>query len=240
MGLRSGNGLTNILFPHLRGQEQGFTGEGERELLSSTSDEVCELWTGEDVARIKRQLPAGAITPLFIGEGGILMDGTTGLRQYYEVKGAGHEEEEALIHDMLNAAPNLSLNLQGPQNLQRRATWILALLGIALLILSHALAAIITYQWKLQESVSWGYPCFVVGSVLVFGALFGCGLVHDAATVEKTFRFKKEDNQKIAVLWLQYACNVGGRRFPSYAVFQPPNNQDIRVSWREPEGKDHR
>ncbi len=224
----------------------------EKELLSSTSDEVCELWNGKSIVRTKGHLLGHDMTTLLwrISQG--VMDAEI----HYKLLEDTVDETQPSIRHMLDTTPSLTLNLREAKFLRREA-WLLALVGVALQIAVLAVAGTIVYlgdvvlsispgDERRQQAVAYGFICYLVGTITLFIGVLGCGYSIDAATVKHTLRrvidITEEDlqiNTETVPVRLQLACTVGDQHFRPFAIFNPPGNQDIRFSTWKPDGKNH-
>ncbi|KAK3994476.1 hypothetical protein QBC44DRAFT_236238, partial [Cladorrhinum sp. PSN332] len=230
----------------------------EQELLSSTSEEICEMWNGTAIVRTKGK-PASPMKTLVITADGRVLS-LPQLKQdedkddrLYDIKGAkratgpetgfsqGLIPWEAVV---VNAPPNLTLNLQNT-SAQTSEIWAFALLGVVLQAVALVVPALATYRWRLDEdgkkdARSYGYPCYLIGSVLLIAGILGCGHVIEGATREITFKCRKEHRNNVAVVRLQEACTVGDQYFPRVALFNSFDNPDISVSvWNIKNLKSH-
>ena len=98
----------------------------EKELLSSTPDEVCELWNGKSIVRTKGRLLRHDMTTLLCTMNKGILDAEI----HYRLEGTVDETQPAIRH-MLDTTPSLTLNLRNAKAL-RLETWFLALIGVLL------------------------------------------------------------------------------------------------------------
>ena len=211
----------------------------EKELLSSTSDEVCELWNGKNIVRTKGRLLGHHMATLFWTTNEGILDPD----EHYRVDGIVDQTQPTIRH-MLDAAPSLTLNLRSARA-PRLEAWLLALLGLACQVAVLAVTGAVAYLWspdgeKGQQAVVYGFICYFVGTITLFIAVLGCGYSIDAATAEQTLRRTFAGSSlEIVPVRLQLACTVGDQHFRPFAIFNPPGNQQIRFSEWKPDGKNH-
>ncbi|KAK4149325.1 hypothetical protein C8A00DRAFT_18972, partial [Chaetomidium leptoderma] len=212
----------------------------EKELLSSTSDEVCELWTGQEIVRTKGQRPAGMGTLVITKHGHVMSIAAALERGCFSFE----EQAEEAHKDVSDAAPNLTLNFTGSKNLTRD-TWILAAISLAVQIVAVVVTGV--REWHPDDTAShdsqpslYGFPCYLVGTVSLFLGILGCGRVIEAATTELKLRPSAEQRNEVAVVRLQQSCTVGDQRFQSFAIFNPFNNPNIHISRWARDGGEYR
>ncbi|KAK3378991.1 hypothetical protein B0T24DRAFT_506525, partial [Lasiosphaeria ovina] len=200
----------------------------EQELLSSTSQDVCELWSGEEIVRLIGN-PQGMKCLIVTNEARV-----------YDLKSA--IEHKLFRSDMVppevtatltNAAPNLALNVKNA-NAPGWELWLWAFFGVALQLIAIAIPGVATYHWQWPKAgasvAAYGYPCFAIGTVLVIGGVLGCGHVIEGITTEHVFQPEHRGRKAgMQVLVLQRACTVSDQHFSSYAIFNSPENRTIRT-----------
>lgn len=229
----------------------------EQELLSSTSEDVCELWSGHEIVRVFGR-PDG-MKNLVISQGKVYDIQTAVDENIMEDTGSGRyrhtgvgssllfklrttisgprsdSREENYLGSLRDAAPNLALNV-------RNATapawelWTWAVLGVILQVIAVVVPGLATYHWQWTKAgtklQNYGYPCSLIGTLLVVFGTMACGHVIEGVTTEHTFAptdwGKKEGEVKI--LRLQRACTVSDQHFSSYAIFNNADNHSIRTS----------
>lgn len=201
--------------------------DAEQELLSSTSDDVCELWSGYEIVRVMGQ-PAGMKT-LIVSD-----------KMVYDLKSAINQNilantnaEDNAVDILTDAAPNLALNVRNA-TAGSRELWTWAAVGTILQIIGVVIPGIATYIWQWPKAdvkvQSYGYPCFVVGTTLVVLGTMICGHVIEGVTIEHKFTKHSAHAGKMQVLRLQRACTVSDQHFSSYAIFNDDGNHSIRTS----------
>lgn len=65
----------------------------------------------------------------------------------------------------------------------------------------------------------YGYPCFLVGTLLVIVGILGCGHVIEGITTE--YSFEPAHNSDLQPLVLPRSVIVADQHFSSYAIFFP-------------------
>ncbi|KAI0168718.1 hypothetical protein BJ166DRAFT_464016 [Pestalotiopsis sp. NC0098] len=204
----------------------------EQELLSSTSEDVCELWSGHEIVRVFGR-PDG-MKNLVISQGKVYDIQTAVDKGIMEDTGSGRHQENYL-GSLREAAPNLALNV-------RNATapawelWTWAVVGVILQVIAVAVPALATYHWQWTKAgtkvQNYGYPCFLIGTLLVVFGTMACGHVIEGVTTEYTFAPTDWGKKKgeVKILRLQRACTVSDQHFSSYAIFNNADNHIIRTS----------
>ncbi|KAK3986210.1 hypothetical protein QBC44DRAFT_248750, partial [Cladorrhinum sp. PSN332] len=201
----------------------------EQELLSSTSDEVCELWNGNSIVRTKGR-PANSMTTLIITDKGriLSLEGAVGAGVYCN---HGIDVKSGLKFQY--PPPNLTLNLRSPAK-QSAEIFIFSLLGIFLQAAGLAVSGLAHYQWGWAQSKSqdqsYAYPLYIAGTLLLFLGVMGCGRIVESATSESHLYFTEAHSGRVAVVRLQDACIVGDQLFPSVAIFNPFEISEVCVS----------
>ena len=210
----------------------------EQELLSSTSPDVCELWSGKEVVRLIGS-PAG-MKNLIIAR----VDGKT---KVFDLASAfdkrliqsphlyrGDPNSMRMVHELSDAAPNLALNVKNA-TAPIWELWLWAAVGVVLQTAALVFPGMLTYFWKLekggQQIAPYGYPCFIIGTVLVVIGVAACGHVIEGITTEHNFTADQGPDRQIQkVVRLQRACTVSDQHFSSYAIFNSHGDLKIRTS----------
>ncbi|RYP67006.1 hypothetical protein DL770_008705 [Monosporascus sp. CRB-9-2] len=229
----------------------------EQELLSSTSSNVCELWSGREVVRVMGNL--SKMKNLIIRDDGEVFDLKSAVvggvmvprSQPDEISkrhGIGLTNNSmlnrdapkfyALLATLSHTAPNLALNVKNscasPQEM-----WSWAVVGASLQLIALVIPGLTTFYWMWAYQpgipiVGYGYPCFIVGTLLVIGGIAACGHVIEGVTTEYEFvRRRDMDNKPVAqvkLLRIQKACVLGDQYFPSCAIFNSEDDQRLRIS----------
>lgn len=219
----------------------------EKEILSSTSEDVCELWTGQEIVR-ELGNPEG-MKDLILLENPITIDNprqstqdeTIESKRVLDIASAYSNrilapndiDEEDLIN-ISNGAPNIALNVRN-STASRKELIALAVVGTVLQIGGLIFPAITTYFLKWRKGGSaiagYGYPCFATGTIAVIVGVVFCGRVIEGSTTEHEFDLSRSrDTGRVQVMRLQRACTVSDQHFPSYAIFNSPQDSRIRTS----------
>ena len=135
-----------------------------------------------------------------------------------------------------NAAPNLTLNVQDASALR----WELltaVVIGILIQIMTFVLGGFIVYGWLWRAGSNmisaYGFPCYLVGTVLLTFGLLGC-----ARVIQNTSRIDelspKDPDDELSPTYepfcVQKGCTVDDKKFLSYAIFHPEGQSTIKVS----------
>lgn len=216
----------------------------EKELLSSTSDEVCELWNGREIVRVDAKKPAGLID-LIIADSHI--EGfPTPVRRVWNITEAVHEDifKTDHIHNLGNllsiqeTASNLSLNVQGAV-IAKWEMWLWTFGGLVAYLFTLAFPGLATYYWKWTRKGGakvpvYAYWCFLSGSLALMIGLLVCAYVVKGATHQITFRPPKRCRAQAPVIEqvfrLQPKCRVGSQDFPACVIFNGRENLVVRTS----------
>ncbi|RDW76531.1 uncharacterized protein DSM5745_06523 [Aspergillus mulundensis] len=228
----------------------------EMELLSCTSDAVCELWSGTEIVRER----GAAQTKEFIyrkidsndrpkdGEAhNIIFDLKTACEHGIMIgshprlddsrtRTVSREALHALMVRnavrIMKQAPNLTLNVSDATT-SPAITWAFAIFGIIVQVCVLAIAALVTYHWRVPAQgstiVRYGFPVFALGTMVLSAGIFICSYVIEAHTEEIDFNLvEKIGNTKI--IRIQRACTVGDQRYGSYAIMNEEGSRTLRTS----------
>lgn len=204
----------------------------ELELLSATSEEVCEMWSGSEIVRVAGQpstiqyiLDRAAKPPT-------VLTLSEALKQNIYVKDSNHSGMESLNRLILDGAPSLTVNVHNAISLSWQLL-ILVVLGIMVQLTAFVLSAIIVYSWSWtagSEMISsYGFPCYLIGTMLLTLGLLGCARViqHNSRVDELSPTTSSAKYQPFCV---QKACTVDAKQFPPYAIFHPDGQPVIKMS----------
>ncbi|KAF5644571.1 serine threonine phosphatase 6 regulatory ankyrin repeat subunit B [Fusarium sp. NRRL 52700] len=172
----------------------------EQELLSSTSENVCEMWNGQQIVRLvgdSEELK----TLIATGDGKVFdvqtafNHGLLGLsRQDYHL----NPEE---LEDLSNAAPNLALNVPKATTASYEL-WIWTALGVSLQLLAFVFPALARFLWVWEK---------------------------EGVTDEIEFEVSKDDAGKDAKIFCyQRGRTAGEQHFSSCAIFN--SKSTIKIS----------
>ena len=183
---------------HSRARESRST--AEQELLSSTSSDVCELWSGQEIVRLIGN-PQGMKTLICADDGKVFDLHSAFGAGYLRLTGRGGlkgTQEEEVIVSLNNAAPNLALNVKNA-TAPAWELWIWAVVGVLLQAAALTVPGLATYRklapppprlhssppmrsnsslgWNWEKAGSpiavYGYPCFLAGTALVIAGTMG-------------------------------------------------------------------
>ncbi|KAF2808792.1 uncharacterized protein BDZ99DRAFT_444593, partial [Mytilinidion resinicola] len=216
-----------------RAREIRFSAEAE--LLSSTSADVCELWSGQEVVRqygtpdTKEMIIVLEKTPRVLG----LVDAFSGkyLREASNKIVNDSKASSRILNELAKGAPNFTLNIRG-STVSRSELWFWTAVGIVCQTVALVIPALGTYYWDWPKGdfpvPSYEYPCFLIGSTFIIIGLIFCSRVIEATTAEHDFVQRK--SKKIQVLRLQRTCTVSDQHFESYAILNAPGDVRLRTS----------
>ncbi|RYP05608.1 hypothetical protein DL765_009791 [Monosporascus sp. GIB2] len=218
----------------------------EQELLSSTSDDVCEVWSGEEIVRLLGN-PAGMKNLIITSEGEVhdlksavrcevfsspIQHGNDEAFENSLFQARVDSAEQILVNSLNDAPPNLAVNITNA-TASADELWRWAILGILLQLVGMIIPGLTTYYWHWTKAgtpvQSYGYPCFLTGSVLVILGVLGCGHVIEGKTVEHEFNKGKKASQ-YRIIRLQGACTVSDQHFPSFAILNAVGDTTLRTS----------
>ena len=199
----------------------------ELELLSATSSEVCEMWSGSEVVRVAGQ-------PSTIQ---YILDKTSKRRMIWTLSEALKRNiyvpnSSDIDAENPNYAPSLTINVQNAISLSWQLLT-LVIIGIIIQIMAFVLSAFIAYGWSWRAGSemisSYGFPCYLAGTVLLTFGLLGC-----ARVIQNNSRIDELSPKKIPAeyqpLCIQKACTVDAKHFLSYAIFHPEGQSTIKMS----------
>ncbi|KAF5722084.1 ankyrin repeat [Fusarium mundagurra] len=201
----------------------------EQELLSSTSENVCEMWNGQQIVRLIGD--SEELKTLIAKDGAV-----------YDIQTA--VEDELLIFDkdchldaedlriLSSAAPNLALNVPNA-TAHPYELWAWTALSILLQLFALVFPALATFFWKWEKGGSiiqgYGYPCFSVGSVCLIVGIMMCGHVIEGVTQEYELKVSGESQgDDVKIFCYQRGRTVGEQHFPSCAIFN--SKSTIKIS----------
>jgi hypothetical protein len=176
--------------------------EAEIELLSSTSESVCEMWNGEGIIRTAGNPDRPTVEFIFKPWKDVdhpariisLKRATEQENLYAADEGRAKPKQRhyASLDNIDDkdefTNPNLTLNLPYA-SISPLEIWSYAVLGIAIQLGILVGSGFITYHWKLDNghSPAYGYPCFTVGTCVLSVALFVCSHIIEGLTTETTY-----------------------------------------------------
>ncbi|KAF2635293.1 hypothetical protein P280DRAFT_435040 [Massarina eburnea CBS 473.64] len=212
----------------------------EAELCTSTSQDVCELFTQGGIARV-------------LGRPRILELVSSPLppEQQSQKQGdsAGLHLSSAYFHDpdenewkkdgegTLAPSPNLSLNV----GIKRPPTWIfyaVACIGAVLQtgVLAFAGVCVWMLHWSLIESgniaaKNYAPAMYIIGTVLMCTGMWICAFLIGETTTEVRYRrIKKGEDVSSRLIWLQPGPQViGDQSFDPFAYFEKPGKDSVQV-----------
>ncbi|ETR98131.1 hypothetical protein M419DRAFT_40347, partial [Trichoderma reesei RUT C-30] len=211
----------------------------EVEVMSSTSDEVCELWNGHSVVRC----PGSADIYQFI----CLLPRGSKLESFSAMQTTIRCEELStvikretdifvVVDNSDNSSPNLLLNCH--DRVSRGEIYFYAAFGVILQVGALIYFGIITYnppvkgEFFLKDGkriVGYAFPCAAAGTILLFIGLFICAWVVEDSTTETCY---EAPNHQLFVVWLQKDHTVNDQVFKPYAIYPAGERKYITMSRR--------
>lgn len=206
----------------------------EQELLSSTSDNVCEMWSGTDIVR---QLGKPKSMELIL-----VKDKNSHLpkiialndaidHEYMRLKNKNKPILATTPRILASQPPNIALNSEGSSSLKKELWW-WAFIGIILQLAAIVFPALATYFWEFSKADSdvqdYAYPCFTAGTLAVVFGVILCSHVIEGVTDEATF--EPTSSAVLQVTRLQLACTVSDQSFESFLIMNPLGNKQVRLS----------
>ncbi|PTB65592.1 hypothetical protein BBK36DRAFT_1202176, partial [Trichoderma citrinoviride] len=206
----------------------------EIEVMSSTSDETCELWNGHSVVRC----PGSADIYQFI----CLLPKGSNLKSLiinvYQQHASNYTSKEmcVVVDRFDDSAPNLLLNCH--DRVQRGEIYLAAAFGVILQLGALVYFGFITYnppikgQFFLKDGkriVDYAFPCAAGGTVLLMLGLFICAWVVERSTTETCY---EAPNHQMFVVWLQKDHTVNDQVFKPYAIYPTSKRRYITRSRR--------
>ncbi|KAI5779591.1 hypothetical protein EDC01DRAFT_306414 [Geopyxis carbonaria] len=214
-------------------------GQVEIELMSSTSPDVCELWTGDSVVRV---LGTPSIFEIYYVESAPgdfsndedqveLLSGLdpSGIYDSRTAKAAQiittDQRTNVQSGNSSKVAPNIALNISGAK-ISKFEFLVVAATGTALQlgVLVFAGFSVLSssrndkFQKNNREVQSYAFPAMVTGTVTLVIGMFICAHIIDRSTAETTWDIKPRPGTKVEVAWLQQGGNVNDQLFDSYLI----------------------
>ncbi|KAF4460127.1 ankyrin repeat [Fusarium albosuccineum] len=238
----------------------------ESDLMSSTSDEVCEVWNGKEVVRCMGQTPirefiicipnSPAKTPRVvtmnlddaIAKGYIedpdTEDSTRQTSQADAEQGQETLQDIAIIRNNSSTSPNIALNCHN--RVKRGEVKAFAAIGTFLqtgVLLYSGFASQYpilkskkAFQKGDKEITAYAYPCTAVGTFLVVVGMILCAHVVESSTTEKNHQISESCRGRL--VWLQQEKTVSDQVFKSSALYAKNDRHIITTSVRHPDNED--
>jgi ankyrin repeat protein len=191
--------------------------------MSSTSQDVCELWSGEGVVRVMGRPVLLQMVCVEDSSGSHIYTLKEAIEKgyYMNTNRSNDFHPEPKESGFGENPPNLSLNV----NMIPLSRWMLVLMITAGLVLQGGvLAFAATSQYVLQLSNEddgsinvYGFPIFTAGTVILALSMYLCAHIIESSTDEETWVPKTPAAIK-TVIWLQQGGQtVGDQRFECFA-----------------------
>ncbi|KAF4465565.1 ankyrin repeat [Fusarium albosuccineum] len=205
----------------------------EQELLSSTSLNVCEMWSGQQIVRMIGN--SEGMKTLMITRKGEIFDIQGAMYENLICRhGVEQEERIQMIEALSNTAPNLGLNVHNATAPSwELSSW--AFLGLLLQSSALMFPAVATYYWKWtkvsNQIPEYGYPCFCIGTICLIAGILTCGHVIEGVTTEYEFNITPSGREQGLVIFrFQKARTVGDQHFPDCFILNHEYNRSIKIS----------
>ncbi|KAF2107492.1 hypothetical protein BDV96DRAFT_672970 [Lophiotrema nucula] len=206
----------------------------EAELLSSTSANVCELWNGQEIVR-PFGVPNTKELILYADAGGKLTVLTleSAVRSGFLKEDTGRRQSKVDVTALGNEAPNIALNITGA-TAQPAELWMWAIFGVLVQSSALLIPALSAYYWswpKGDNSIpSYGFPCFIAGSVGILVGIILCSYTIEASTTEHDFILDPHISASMRPVYIQLGCTVGDQRYHSHLLCREKSIGRVRTS----------
>ena len=139
-----------------------------------------------------------------------------------------------LLSELSEAAPNLALNVKNA-TAPAWELWLYASVGVVLQTTAMAVPFLSTYFWQWDKGGApvpqYGYPCFLIGTLLVILGVIACGHVIEGITTEHYFSAEAKDGVVVdKIVRLQRPCTVSDQHFTAFAIYNREDDSEIRFS----------
>ncbi|KAF5590333.1 ankyrin repeat [Fusarium pseudoanthophilum] len=202
----------------------------EQELLSSTSENVCEMWNGQKIVRLIGD--SEELKTLIATKDGAVYDIQTAVEDEILMFNKNCHLDAEELRVLSNAAPNLALNVPNA-TAHLYELWGWAALSVLLQLFALVFPALATFFWQWENGgsavQSYGYPCFSVGTVCLILGIMMCGHVIEGVTEEIELEVSNDNAGKDGKIFCyQRGRTVGEQHFPSCAIFN--SKSTIKIS----------
>ncbi|KAH8600159.1 hypothetical protein B0O99DRAFT_590550 [Bisporella sp. PMI_857] len=223
----------------------------EKEILSSTSQNVREIWDGNRVIRQTgpaetrelvydtkwqrgrmNEAAAVPLAPPLMAE-----------RMLDVLQNGKRVPGWPVYHDMDKKAPNITLNIENaiPKPWEVNLFMVSGILIQATVMVINALA-VYYWKWPRAKSIvaSYGYPIWAVGTLIIAIGVSICSRVVESSTTEFVITprtkdqnpmIREEDFDCLRIIRLQR--KISELNLPAYLIKNAENNNQIRVSFRD-------
>ncbi|KAI9862248.1 MAG: hypothetical protein M1813_004723 [Trichoglossum hirsutum] len=238
----------------LIGRAREGRGDVEVELMSSTSNDVCELWNGQSIVRV---MGSSSVMELVLydelptADDG---DGDDGGDEHQRLKQPANQHHgifkvsEAIQHKAIfltsrdtesnsfeDAPPNMALNIIGKRSSNRELLAV-AVFGTIIQAAVVVLAGLETYihPWNLgfkkngRSIDPYAFPLMVIGTSLLVLGMIMCSHIIEASSTEA--KWGTTPGTRLA--WVQKGDTINDQKFESFAFFSQDGHQ-LRKSIRD-------
>lgn len=194
------------------------------------------MWSGSEIVRVAGQPATFQYILNKAREPETIMTLSEALKQKFYRQSSNQTDVE-----IPSVAPNLTLNVRGAIPLSWESLTIF-MIGTIIQVMILVLSAFTVYLWSWRAGSnmisSYGFPCYLVGTILLTFGLLGCARViqrssrvHELVPGESADALSPSDvPAKYQPLCVQKACTVDDKHFLSYAIFHPEGQSAIKVS----------
>lgn len=198
----------------------------EAELLSSTSEEVCEMWNGHEIIRTHGSTIDTRCYVIVTSGADLKAYNLDEAFMWKYIIPSTDNHKDISVSGLFKSPPNLTLNT--PDNkISEREIWGWVILAVSLQILTLVAPAVMMHRRSLHAP-SYGYPCYVIGTVALNVGLTLCSYVIEASTTETDFVAAPEHS--LQIITVQVGTHSGENPVPSCVSICPPDNRRIRIS----------
>ncbi|KAF0322511.1 ankyrin repeat protein [Colletotrichum asianum] len=212
----------------------------EAELMSSTSQEVCELWNGQEIVRCMG-------SPSVVEFICLLPVDTQAGNKTFNIEVDDRKDSESnpapqtiiIKRNSSRDAPNISLNThrETGRGELRAVAFFGTILQLGVLLYSGFATYYPTLKFQKDGSsiASYAYPCAATGTLVLVVGMMICAHVVESSTEEERFH-PREQNMRVRMVWLQQNKTVSDQVFGSFAIYAK-NDQPFITTSRRPRHK---
>ncbi|KAF4970276.1 hypothetical protein FSARC_2654 [Fusarium sarcochroum] len=206
----------------------------ELELMSSTSNEVCEMWNGQQMIRSELTTASDLNVWKDFSRWRESQNSLLGSRDNEKYSTNLTCPEVIVLRHQQDKAPNISLNSHN--QFWRGELRAAAGFGIMLQLEVLMYSGLATYHPALKFSkdgssvIGYAYPFTASGTLLLMAGMLICPHVVESSTNEQ--RFQPRYGEEVRMVWLQQMKTVSDQVFDSFAVFAKDPRAVITTSER--------
>ncbi|KAI5804647.1 hypothetical protein DFH27DRAFT_609576 [Peziza echinospora] len=229
----------------------------EMELMSSTSQEVCELWNGEGIVRTMGR--PEILQVVYIDE--LRNEESLGFYTIEEAVQQGHlklcEPDKGLLFKISNSIPRFTRTKKENPDVERspipdpapgdqdnstaqktspqmRKGKNSCAPNISMNVHTATRKGELYAVADGRPVATYAYPILASGTILLKVGMIICATVVEQATVEKKYvrTHPQNPNEPLPILWVQRSHVVNDQTFDSYVIFSQKNKGEIITSHR--------